>query len=121
MIFKKANNLTAFSLQSLIIFLSRLTTQFSPEQFRCATLVAVFCFDLKLGCFFSLSVDCVGILKLRNADVELRIGRNRAKKKSQTVRLVFRVLLDVTGNDSNNPLILQVVSNRIMCCKKLVV
>lgn len=41
-------------------------------------------------------MDCVGILKLRNADVEKRIGiaRAKAKKKNSTkARLVFRVAL----------------------------
>ncbi|KAL1270625.1 hypothetical protein QQF64_029641, partial [Cirrhinus molitorella] len=39
----------------------------------------------------TLAVDCVGILKLRNADVEARIGVAGSKKKSTRARLVFRV------------------------------
>ncbi|CAK8696150.1 uncharacterized protein LOC143453503 [Clavelina lepadiformis] len=63
-----------------------------------------------------ISVDCVGILKLRNADVEARIGVTRAKKRSQTVRLVFRVILeDMRAENASVPCILQVVSNRINC------
>lgn len=38
-----------------------------------------------------LVVDCVGILKLRNVDVEVRIGIVGFKKKSICVRLVFWV------------------------------
>lgn len=41
--------------------------------------------------FFCVRVDCVGILKLRNVDVEVRIGIVGFKKKSIRVRLVFRV------------------------------
>uniref|UniRef100_A0A3Q3IUF5 Nuclear factor of activated T-cells 5 n=1 Tax=Monopterus albus TaxID=43700 RepID=A0A3Q3IUF5_MONAL len=39
----------------------------------------------------TLAVDCVGILKLRNADVEARIGVAGSKKKSTRARLAFRV------------------------------
>jgi len=60
------------------------------------------------------SVDCVGILKLRNADVEARIGVSRAKKRNQIVKLVFRVVLEDVPN-APNPLVLQVASNRISC------
>ncbi|WAR12904.1 NFAT5-like protein [Mya arenaria] len=37
------------------------------------------------------TIDCVGILKLRNADVEQRIGLSKAKKKSTKARMIFRV------------------------------
>ena len=71
------------------------------------------------------SVDCVGILKLRNADVEARFGLQRTKKRSQNARLVFRIFLhDFTCKDattfSTTPRILQVVSNRINCSQFLV-
>ena len=40
--------------------------------------------------FFS-SIDCAGILKLRNSDIELRKGETDIGRKNTRVRLVFRV------------------------------
>ncbi|KAJ8340111.1 hypothetical protein SKAU_G00347440 [Synaphobranchus kaupii] len=60
----------------------------------------------------SLAVDCVGILKLRNADVEARIGVAGSKKKSTRARLVFRV--NIPRPDGSN-LILQTPSSPILC------
>lgn len=57
-------------------------------------------------------VDCVGILKLRNADVEARIGIAGSKKKSTRARLVFRV--NITRKDGST-LTLQTPSSPILC------
>ncbi|XP_069072977.1 nuclear factor of activated T-cells 5 isoform X1 [Pleurodeles waltl] len=60
----------------------------------------------------TLAVDCVGILKLRNADVEARIGIAGSKKKSTRARLVFRV--NITRKDGS-VLTLQTSSSPILC------
>lgn len=60
----------------------------------------------------TLAVDCVGILKLRNADVEARIGIAGSKKKSTRARLVFRV--NIPRKDGS-VLILQTPSSPILC------
>ncbi|KAM4614273.1 nuclear factor of activated T-cells 5 isoform 1-T1 [Discoglossus pictus] len=60
----------------------------------------------------TLAVDCVGILKLRNADVEARIGLAGSKKKSTRARLVFRV--NITRKDGS-VLTLQTPSSPILC------
>eukprot|EP00079_Xenopus_tropicalis_P015674 XP_004913671.1 PREDICTED: nuclear factor of activated T-cells 5 isoform X3 [Xenopus tropicalis] len=60
----------------------------------------------------TLAVDCVGILKLRNADVEARIGVAGSKKKSTRARLVFRV--NITRSDGSI-LTLQTPSSPILC------
>ncbi|XP_036753683.2 nuclear factor of activated T-cells 5 isoform X2 [Manis pentadactyla] len=60
----------------------------------------------------TLAVDCVGILKLRNADVEARIGIAGSKKKSTRARLVFRV--SITRKDGST-LTLQTPSSPILC------
>eukprot|EP00069_Balaena_mysticetus_P006728 bmy_05340T0 len=39
----------------------------------------------------SVSIDCAGILKLRNSDIELRKGETDIGRKNTRVRLVFRV------------------------------
>lgn len=59
-------------------------------------------------------VDCVGILKLRNADVEARIGVAGSKKKSTRARLAFRVNIPQSDGSA---LILQVPSSPILCSK----
>ncbi|TRY95092.1 hypothetical protein DNTS_004185 [Danionella cerebrum] len=60
----------------------------------------------------TLAVDCVGILKLRNADVEARIGVAGSKKKSTRARLVFRVSIPRTDGSM---LTLQTSSSPILC------
>ncbi|KPP75144.1 nuclear factor of activated T-cells 5-like, partial [Scleropages formosus] len=57
-------------------------------------------------------VDCVGILKLRNADVEARIGVAGSKKKSTRARLVFRV--NIPRSDGSM-FTLQAPSSPILC------
>ncbi|XP_059394230.1 nuclear factor of activated T-cells 5-like isoform X2 [Carassius carassius] len=59
-----------------------------------------------------LAVDCVGILKLRNADVEARIGVAGSKKKSTRARLVFRVNIQ---RPDGSVLTLQTSSSPILC------
>ncbi|KAM6943193.1 nuclear factor of activated T-cells 5 isoform 2-T2 [Xenentodon cancila] len=60
----------------------------------------------------TLAVDCVGILKLRNADVEARIGVAGSKKKSTRARLVFRVSIP---RSDGSALTLQTPSSPILC------
>ncbi|XP_033839968.1 nuclear factor of activated T-cells 5 isoform X2 [Periophthalmus magnuspinnatus] len=60
----------------------------------------------------TLAVDCVGILKLRNADVEARIGVAGSKKKSTRARLVFRVNIP---RPDGSMLTLQTPSSPILC------
>lgn len=57
-------------------------------------------------------MDCVGILKLRNADVEARIGVAGSKKKSTRARLVFRVNIP---EPDGSVLTLQVPSSPLLC------
>ena len=64
--------------------------------------------------FYIYRIDCVGILKLRNADVEQRIGPNRSKKKSTKTRMVFRVNIPNPDGTSKT---LQVASISISCSK----
>lgn len=59
-------------------------------------------------------VDNVGILKLRNADVEQRIGLAKAKKKSTRARLIFRVMFQKADGNMQT---LQISSNSILCSK----
>uniref|UniRef100_A0A672K4L4 Nuclear factor of activated T-cells 5-like n=1 Tax=Sinocyclocheilus grahami TaxID=75366 RepID=A0A672K4L4_SINGR len=60
----------------------------------------------------TLAVDCVGILKLRNADVEARIGVAGSKKKSTRARLAFRVNI---SRPDGSVLTLQALSSPILC------
>jgi len=60
------------------------------------------------------SVDCMGILKLRNADVEQRIGLAKSKKKSTSARLIFRC--NVPRSDGSLQT-LQIPSTPIICSK----
>ncbi|CAB1323086.1 unnamed protein product [Coregonus sp. 'balchen'] len=62
----------------------------------------------------SLAVDCVGILKLRNADVEARIGVAGSKKKSTRARLAFRVNIP---QPDGSVLTLQTTSSPILCMR----
>ena len=60
------------------------------------------------------SIDCAGILKLRNSDIELRKGETDIGRKNTRVRLVFRVHIP---QPSGRTLSLQVASNPIECCE----
>lgn len=62
------------------------------------------------------SIDCVGILKLRNADVEQRIGIAKAKKKSTKARMVYRAIFQ---KPCGNAQVLQVASSTILCTQAI--
>lgn len=63
-------------------------------------------------------IDCVGILKLRNADIELRNGETDIGRKNTRVRLVFRVHIPQPGGHFQS---LQVASDAIECCKECLI
>ncbi|XP_043937843.1 nuclear factor of activated T-cells 5 isoform X2 [Protopterus annectens] len=87
----------------------RNTTPCIEEDIEGTTVIEV-CLDPANN--MTLAVDCVGILKLRNADVEARIGIAGSKKKSTRARLVFRV--NIPHSDGSQ-LTLQVASSSILC------
>ncbi|XP_065422075.1 nuclear factor of activated T-cells, cytoplasmic 2 isoform X3 [Chrysemys picta bellii] len=61
------------------------------------------------------TIDCAGILKLRNADIELRKGETDIGRKNTRVRLVFRVHIP----ESNGRIVsLQAASNPIECSQR---
>uniref|UniRef100_A0A3P8SW91 RHD domain-containing protein n=1 Tax=Amphiprion percula TaxID=161767 RepID=A0A3P8SW91_AMPPE len=60
-------------------------------------------------------IDCVGILKLRNADIELRNGETDIGRKNTRVRLVFRVHIPQPGGTLVS---LQVASHPIECSQR---
>lgn len=59
-------------------------------------------------------IDCAGILKLRNSDIELRKGETDIGRKNTRVRLVFRVHIN---QPNGRTISLQAASNPIECCK----
>lgn len=65
-------------------------------------------------CVCCCSIDCAGILKLRNADIELRKGETDIGRKNTRVRLVFRVHIP---EPSGRVVSLQAASNPIECCE----
>ncbi|TMS16072.1 Nuclear factor of activated T-cells, cytoplasmic 2 [Larimichthys crocea] len=60
-------------------------------------------------------IDCAGILKLRNADIELRKGETDVGRKNTRVRLVFRVHIPQPGGQHVS---LQVASHPIECSQR---
>lgn len=60
-------------------------------------------------------IDCMGILKLRNADIELRNGETDIGRKNTRVRLVFRVHVPQPGGQLVS---LQTASNPIECSQR---
>ncbi|XP_029362235.1 nuclear factor of activated T-cells, cytoplasmic 2 isoform X1 [Echeneis naucrates] len=60
-------------------------------------------------------IDCAGILKLRNADIELRKGETDVGRKNTRVRLVFRVHIP---QPTGQHLSLQVASHPIECSQR---
>lgn len=60
-------------------------------------------------------IDCAGILKLRNADIELRKGETDIGRKNTRVRLVFRVHIP---QQSGQYLSLQIASHPIECSQR---
>ncbi|KAM6948779.1 nuclear factor of activated T-cells, cytoplasmic 4-like isoform 2-T2 [Aplochiton taeniatus] len=65
-------------------------------------------------------IDCAGILKLRNSDIELRKGETDVGRKNTRVRLVFRTHLPLTppGAPTGRVLVLQVASLPIECSQR---
>ncbi|XP_016388238.1 nuclear factor of activated T-cells, cytoplasmic 3 isoform X2 [Sinocyclocheilus rhinocerous] len=62
------------------------------------------------------SIDCAGILKLRNSDIELRKGETDIGRKNTRVRAVFRVHIP---QHNGKVLSLQVASMPIECSQRL--
>ncbi|XP_039695225.1 nuclear factor of activated T-cells, cytoplasmic 1 isoform X1 [Pteropus medius] len=60
-------------------------------------------------------IDCAGVLKLRNSDIELRKGETDIGRKNTRVRLVFRVHIP---QPDGRTLSLQVASNPIECSQR---
>uniref|UniRef100_A0A8C5SAN3 RHD domain-containing protein n=1 Tax=Laticauda laticaudata TaxID=8630 RepID=A0A8C5SAN3_LATLA len=60
-------------------------------------------------------IDCAGILKLRNSDIELRKGETDIGRKNTRVRLVFRVHIP---QSNGRTLSLQASSNPIECSQR---
>ncbi|TRY88270.1 hypothetical protein DNTS_032461 [Danionella cerebrum] len=60
-------------------------------------------------------IDCAGILKLRNADIELRKGETDIGRKNTRVRLVFRIHIPQQGAQHVS---LQVASHPIECSQR---
>ncbi|KAG7268243.1 hypothetical protein CRUP_036456 [Coryphaenoides rupestris] len=60
-------------------------------------------------------IDCAGILKLRNADIELRKGETDIGRKNTRVRLVFRVHIPQPGGQHVS---LQAASHPIECSQR---
>ncbi|XP_058031246.1 nuclear factor of activated T-cells, cytoplasmic 1 isoform X1 [Ahaetulla prasina] len=60
-------------------------------------------------------IDCAGILKLRNSDIELRKGETDIGRKNTRVRLVFRVHIP---QPNGRTLSLQASSNPIECSQR---
>ncbi|XP_046725821.1 nuclear factor of activated T-cells, cytoplasmic 2 isoform X1 [Silurus meridionalis] len=60
-------------------------------------------------------IDCAGILKLRNADIELRKGETDIGRKNTRVRLVFRIHIPQPGGQYVS---LQVASHPIECSQR---
>ncbi|XP_075941338.1 nuclear factor of activated T-cells, cytoplasmic 3-like isoform X2 [Anarhichas minor] len=61
------------------------------------------------------SIDCAGILKLRNADIELKKGEMDIGRKNTRVRVVFRVALP---QQDGRMLWLQTTSNPVECSQR---
>ncbi|CAB1333614.1 unnamed protein product, partial [Coregonus sp. 'balchen'] len=62
----------------------------------------------------ALHIDCAGILKLRNSDIELRKGETDIGRKNTRVRMVFRVHIN---QPNGRTISLQASSNPIECCE----
>lgn len=85
-----------------------------------AHVCAVLCSSLPLyhyACVSSaFSIDCAGILKLRNSDIELRKGETDIGRKNTRVRVVFRVHIP---QPNGKVLSLQAASIPVECCEWL--
>ncbi|XP_046691006.1 nuclear factor of activated T-cells, cytoplasmic 1 isoform X3 [Silurus meridionalis] len=60
-------------------------------------------------------IDCAGILKLRNSDIELRKGETDIGRKNTRVRMVFRVHIN---QPNGRTVSLQTASNPIECSQR---
>ncbi|XP_060914981.1 nuclear factor of activated T-cells, cytoplasmic 1 [Labrus mixtus] len=60
-------------------------------------------------------IDCAGILKLRNSDIELRKGETDIGRKNTRVRMVFRVHIN---QPTGRTVSLQAASNPIECSQR---
>uniref|UniRef100_A0AAY4E6B9 RHD domain-containing protein n=1 Tax=Denticeps clupeoides TaxID=299321 RepID=A0AAY4E6B9_9TELE len=60
-------------------------------------------------------IDCAGILKLRNSDIELRKGETDIGRKNTRVRMVFRVHIN---QPNGRTISLQVASSPIECSQR---
>ncbi|KAG2465210.1 NFAC1 factor, partial [Polypterus senegalus] len=60
-------------------------------------------------------IDCAGILKLRNSDIELRKGETDIGRKNTRVRMVFRVHI---SQPNGRTISLQAASNPIECSQR---
>ncbi|XP_063042010.1 nuclear factor of activated T-cells, cytoplasmic 1-like isoform X2 [Engraulis encrasicolus] len=60
-------------------------------------------------------IDCAGILKLRNSDIELRKGETDIGRKNTRVRMVFRVHI---SQANGRTISLQAASNPIECSQR---
>lgn len=63
----------------------------------------------------SASIDCAGILKLRNADIELKKGETDIGRKNTRVRIVFRVAIP---QPDGRMLWLQTISAPVECSQR---
>ncbi|KAG8004952.1 Nuclear factor of activated T-cells [Nibea albiflora] len=61
-------------------------------------------------------IDCAGILKLRNSDIELRKGETDIGRKNTRVRMVFRVHIN---QPTGRTVSLQAASNPIECWERM--
>uniref|UniRef100_A0A8C1X8V4 Nuclear factor of activated T cells 3a n=1 Tax=Cyprinus carpio TaxID=7962 RepID=A0A8C1X8V4_CYPCA len=64
----------------------------------------------------SASIDCAGILKLRNSDIELRKGETDIGRKNTRVRVVFRVHIP---QPNGKVVSLQAASIPVECCSSV--
>lgn len=71
--------------------------------------------SVSVGSLFH-SIDCAGILKLRNADIELKKGETDMGRKNTRVRVVFRIAIPQLDGQV---LWLQTASNAVECCESL--
>ncbi|CAG5956433.1 unnamed protein product [Menidia menidia] len=67
------------------------------------------------GSIYYRLIDCAGILKLRNSDIELRKGETDIGRKNTRVRMVFRVHIN---QPSGRTVSLQAASNPIECSQR---
>ncbi|XP_015814734.3 nuclear factor of activated T-cells, cytoplasmic 2 [Nothobranchius furzeri] len=87
----------------------------TPSLERMITRTKVLEIPLEPKNHMRVMIDCVGILKLRNADIELRNGETDIGRKNTRVRLVFRVHIPEPGGHLVS---LQVTSHRIECSQR---